>query len=50
MFYQLAPTHTYFSCQDGDLLHTHYPLHVRINHKHFLSVQGYSKWLSGYSV
>jgi hypothetical protein len=36
MYYQLAPTHTYFSFQDGDLLHVYYLLAIRINYKYDL--------------
>jgi hypothetical protein len=31
MYYHLAPTFL-LSFKDGDLLHTYYPLHIRISH------------------
>jgi hypothetical protein len=34
MYCQLAPTYTYFSFQDGDLLHTYTSLAIRINYKY----------------
>jgi hypothetical protein len=32
---KLAPIHTYFTFQNGDLLETYYPLPIRISHKYF---------------